>query len=206
MRRLILLRHSLTDYNIPGSRGVICGMSDPPLNSAGHGEARQLATMFQDIPLQNVYSSELKRAKETACLIAAAKNMSVLIASELNEINYGQWEGLTKDELVRRYTAEFGRFVSNPVEFYPPGGEEPESCADRIYKWVEKWGDDNALAVTHKTVIRLLLCRVLGLPLLLYRQRFDVKISSSTVLIHTGGGWRIDAINYGATSLRVLGK
>lgn len=80
--RLILVSHALTDWNL---EGLIQGHTDVPLNWLGHRMARQLAMYLSDKPIHAIYSSDLKRAYQTACPTARSKSMDMIIDMGLRE-------------------------------------------------------------------------------------------------------------------------
>ncbi|HYX30760.1 MAG TPA: histidine phosphatase family protein [Pyrinomonadaceae bacterium] len=205
MKRVLLVRHALTAYDIAGPEGRFCGRSDPPLSAAGIEEAIATAEFLKEARNDCVFCSPLARAVQTADRIATARAIRVVKDPLLSEIDYGDWEGLTKQEVVTRFGDAYDRFAADPFTHYPPGGESTENCLARALEWINALTDDYVVAVTHKTWTRLLLCRLLAIPLTNYRRHIDVKIAGITVLINTSSGWRLDALNYFATRKRILG-
>ncbi len=205
MKRVILLRHTLTDYNLSGLKGRICGFSDPPLNPEGLKEAQQLRNLFLSIPVEKIYTSPLKRANETARIIFSQRNIPIQTSHNLIEINYGDWEGLTKEELTQKYKNEYEQFLKNPCKWHPRSGESPKDCVKRVDEWLQEVDVELCIAVTHKTVIRLLLCKILEIPIRYYRHYFDIKIGGVSVIIYRSLKWRVETINYAANKKRVFG-
>lgn len=100
MTTLLLARHGETDWN---REGRWQGWADPPLNETGRGQARELADQLRQTPFDAVYSSDLKRALETAEILAAPHGVPVLVDSGLREIDVGSWSGLTREEIRERF-------------------------------------------------------------------------------------------------------
>jgi broad specificity phosphatase PhoE len=97
---ILLARHGETDWNVERR---VQGHTDRPLNETGLGQARLLADELQDEPLEAIYSSDLVRAHETARVVAARKGLDVTVLPDLREKHFGTWEGLTDEEIGRRF-------------------------------------------------------------------------------------------------------
>jgi 2,3-bisphosphoglycerate-dependent phosphoglycerate mutase len=97
---LVIARHGETDWNRVRR---FQGHADPPLNELGRRQAQRLAEALADAPLAAVYSSDLRRAAETAAIVAAARGLRAEARRDLREIDVGEWSGLTFGEIERRY-------------------------------------------------------------------------------------------------------
>ena len=100
MATLILARHGETDWN---RDGIWQGHGDPPLNELGRRQAAELAVRLADMSIDALYSSDLRRAYETAEIIAAAKGLEITADSDLREIDIGAWSGLTRAQIEERF-------------------------------------------------------------------------------------------------------
>jgi broad specificity phosphatase PhoE len=100
MTTLLLARHGETDWT---REGRWQGWADPPLNDTGREQARRLAEELRTTPFDAVYSSDLRRAFETAEILAAPHDVPVLADPGLREIDIGSWSGLTKTEIEERF-------------------------------------------------------------------------------------------------------
>jgi probable phosphoglycerate mutase len=100
MATILIARHGETEWNRVGRWQ---GWADPPLNELGRAQARDLAAQLADVPFDAVYSSDLRRAQETAVIVAAPHGVPVEVDPELREIDVGSWSGLTKDEIRDRF-------------------------------------------------------------------------------------------------------
>ncbi len=98
MAWLLLARHGETDWN---REGRWQGHADVALNDRGREQARELAARLVDEPFDVIYASDLRRAHETALIIAEQKRMQVVTDAGLREIDVGRWSGLTPDEIAR---------------------------------------------------------------------------------------------------------
>jgi probable phosphoglycerate mutase len=100
MTTILLARHGETDWN---REGRFQGWADPPLNEAGRAQAEALADRLREIPFDAVYSSDLRRAHETAAIVAAPHRVPVVSDPGLREIDVGSWSGLTRAEIEARF-------------------------------------------------------------------------------------------------------
>jgi len=204
-KRILLVRHSLTDYDNPGPDGRFLGYSDPPINERGKKEAAYLHATLRELPFDQAYVGTSQRCRQTLDLILANRTIPISVDPLLNEIHYGEWEGLTKKEIKDRYKSEWKKFEEDPSVDIPRFGELPRVCLTRALTWLSNVQCRYGLAVVDKTWLRLLLCSILFIPLARYRDVIDAKISSVTVLLNSERGWRLETLNYGATSKRVFG-
>jgi broad specificity phosphatase PhoE len=146
MTTLLLARHGETDWN---REGRWQGWADPPLNETGRAQARKLAEQLRATPFDAVYSSDLRRAHETAEIVAAPHGVPVVVERDLREIDIGSWSGLTRPEIDARFPD--GR---------RPDGETREQHAERVLAGVTRIARDNegrrVLIVTHGGTLRTL--------------------------------------------------
>src|SRR5437763_621080 len=100
---ILLARHGETDWNVEGR---LQGWDDRPLNATGRTQARELAERLADVPFDAVYASDLSRARETAELVAEPHGVPVVVDSDLREMDYGSWSGLTRSEIEERFPGQ----------------------------------------------------------------------------------------------------
>lgn len=132
--KLYLIRHGQTDWNI---QGKIQGSHDIPLNETGRKQARMLAEGMDSRPVTKIFSSTLKRAVETAKMIGDRQKVDIYLVPGLIEVEFGQWEGMTWQEIQAQYPAEYERWSINPVDVAPPGGETQMEVMTRVAGAVE---------------------------------------------------------------------
>jgi broad specificity phosphatase PhoE len=146
MTTLLLARHGETDWNVEGRWK---GWADPPLNETGRAQARELAEQLRSTPFDAVYSSDLRRAHETAEIVAAPHEVPVVADAGLREIDVGSWSGLTRAELQERFP-----------NGDRPDGETREQHRERVHAAVERIARANLgrriLIVTHGGTMRAL--------------------------------------------------
>ena len=100
MTELLLVRHAETEWN---REGRWQGHADPPLNEAGRAQARALAEALAGERLDAIYTSDLRRAAETAEILGAALGRPVTSDPDLREIDVGSWSGLTRSEVAEQF-------------------------------------------------------------------------------------------------------
>lgn len=164
--RLFLVRHGQTDLNRDRR---FRGMSDAPLNEAGIDEARGAAGLLAAAPLAAIHTSPIPRAAETARIIAEVTGAGVVEDDGFTDIDYGEWQGLTVEEVTERFGAdEIGRWRSDPGGFTFPGGDSMESVRERIRPALERVAGGhpgaNACVVSHLAVLKVCYVAALDLP------------------------------------------
>ena len=108
MTTILLARHGETDWN---REGRFQGWADPPLNATGCAQAVELSVELMAEDLAAVYSSPLRRAYETAEVVAASRGLEPVTVDALREVDVGSWSGLTRAEIDARFE-EFRQFTS----------------------------------------------------------------------------------------------
>ena len=161
---LIFLRHGKTDKNL---QNMFQGHIDPPLNEEGMEEIRRSAELLRrsipGIERFSVMSSPLKRAIETAEIISEELGIQFLGPTELlKEMNFGIFEGLTREEMLEKYGDIYEQFQKDKMTFRIPGGESFTDVLNRALEFVEKHGSKNIIAVTHGTYMKILYSHFLG--------------------------------------------
>lgn len=162
--RIVLIRHGETDWNVEGRYQ---GQADPPLNARGREQAHKLARELAKTGIDVIYSSPLRRAWETAEIVARVLGVPLHPEPRLMEIHQGEWQGRLRSEIAARYPELFRRWLTEPWEVTPPGGEHLRDVQRRVYAAVDEIlarhrGQTIAL-VTHRIPIALLKVRYQGL-------------------------------------------
>jgi alpha-ribazole phosphatase len=132
--------------------------------------------MLARFPEARLMSSPLKRARETA-EIAAGSGRPVEVDADLQEMDFGEWEGLSYDEVAARYPEGVAGWTEFRADFEFPGGESLADFAVRIERVAQRLAEPaagTAVAFTHGGVVRALICHFLGLPLRDYLL-FDIR-------------------------------
>jgi alpha-ribazole phosphatase len=184
-----LLRHGETEYH---AQQRLLGRLDIGLNERGREQARRVVEFFRGLKLDAVYSSPLKRCLETAAPVAEDQGLSIQIMEGLMEVDMGEWDGRTFEELFREEGELVGKWMRNPSSVAIPGGEDFGAVRDRVMSSVREItsrhpGDQRVLVVTHGGPIRGILCEALGMELDgMFRIQIDLA-SISAVKYFDGG-------------------
>ncbi len=148
MTTILLVRHGETDWN---REGRWQGHADPPLNDAGRRQAEQLAETLVAEPPAAVYSSDLRRARETAEVVARRLDVPVLTDPRLREVDVGEWSGLTLSEVERLYPEGLRRREAGIAGW--ESGETYEQMGARVVEALHEIAAANdgsrVLVVTH---------------------------------------------------------
>ena len=162
MTELLLIRHGETDWN---RARRFQGHADPPLNERGREQARALAAELGPEEIAAVYTSDLARARETADIVAAGLGAEVVPLPELREIDVGEWEGLTWDEIEARYPA--GARNWHEGGFGWESGESYEQLTERVVPALRRIAADHpgqrVLVVGHGGTVRATRAFIQGL-------------------------------------------
>ena len=185
---VLLTRHGHTPLSEPEQ--YLGQRMDPPIDARGRRDARALATRLEPVQIERVLTSPLKRAQQTAAIVAAPHKVTVEIDTRLIELDYGSWEGHTIDQINRAFPGEHARYDANPADHPVGGGESGKDVARRLrpviaelLKWAEGDGKEHTcLLVGHSSTNRLLLALLTGVKLADYRRRFDQDWDNLTVL------------------------
>jgi broad specificity phosphatase PhoE len=160
--RILLARHGETEWN---RLGRWQGHADVPLNDAGRRQAGVLAEQLAGDSVSAIYSSDLRRASETAAIVGDRLGLPVTRRRALREIDVGSWSGLTRDEVRERFPEGFARWLAGEIGH---DGETREELTRRAVGEVESIAaahpDEQVLVVTHGGVIRALRRHAAGDP------------------------------------------
>jgi len=164
LTRLILVRHAESEM-----QGCYVGRLDPPLNARGRAQAATLARRMAGQSLAAVYSSPLKRALTTAQMIAAPHGLEVNVIAELAELDFGDWDGLTYQEIAEIAPQRFNRWLADPAQARPPNGETLLEMSQRVMEAINgiiaAHPGETVVVVTHGGPARIIVCHALGISL-----------------------------------------
>jgi ribonuclease H / adenosylcobalamin/alpha-ribazole phosphatase len=173
----LLLRHGATAHTAE-KRFSGSGGADPELSPEGEAQARAAAVAVASRgPMDAVVSSPLRRARQTADVVAAELGLPVREVESLRECAFGEWEGLTFAEVRERWPKELAAWLGDPT-VRPPGGESFDDVRRRVRvardKLLARFPERTVLVVTHVTPIKLLVRDALGAPMAaLYRMELS---------------------------------
>lgn len=154
---IYLARHGETDDN---ARRIVQGWIDTPLNERGREQARELALRARAVRAVTVVTSHLRRAAETAEIVAGVLKTDVHVDRRLAESRRGSWEGRTLDEIERSEPAAWAAWKRGGAEFRFPGGESLGEHQERVLAALDdvRRKPSPALVVAHGGTIRCALC------------------------------------------------
>jgi len=182
MAKWLIVRHGETAWNRDGR---VQGQADTPLSEEGRAQARALGAALAEVSIDRLFCSDLSRARETAALVLAGREVPSKFTAELRELNFGDWEGRLGEELAREDPVRFKKWHTGSPDFSAPGGESVRQLLDRTRKYVagirESAREGNSLIVAHGGTVRALLNVMLGIPPVVVG-RFTVSRAGLTIL------------------------
>lgn len=163
---LYLLRHGAVQ--IPKEGKCYIGWQDLPLDSIGISQAKAWANYFSELGLEEICCSDLIRCRETARIIASGLPLEPCAYRDFREVSLGAWEGESFQEVKALHPHAFRDRGKRLADHRPPEGESFRDLQNRawpLFESVVRRLRKQTLVVTHAGVIRVLLCRLLGMPL-----------------------------------------
>ncbi len=191
--RLYLIRHGRTNNNV---EQVTQGWSDTDLDEIGKAQAKAVSNYFAPIPLQHIFSSDLKRSYETAVPTGELKSIQIEKTALLRERSLGQLENAPMSELRRAFDEEIARTGEDRCKVRPMGVESAYDVMDRVSKFATLIPvDQGDIAVfTHGMTQECLLCHLIGAPVESSRS-FNFNNASVTVLLWDWNVWVLEKYN-----------
>ena len=163
--RLIIIRHGETEWNLEGR---IQGHMDSPLTESGRAQAEAIAGRLQTEEVNALYSSDLGRAYTTAQFVSHKTGQDILTDKRLRELHLGNFEGLTEEEVRKRFPEDYV-YLKNPEPGYIyPGGESKEQFSVRVISCLEelmgKHQGEQIVVITHGGALSRLIRYTFGMP------------------------------------------
>jgi len=196
MLNIYLLRHGETQYNADGNR--YCGRTDIALTEKGIGQANFVNSQLKEMSFDAVYSSPLKRALYTAEIASGIK--AVNIDGRLIEVDFGDWEGKTKEEFIVENASLWSNWMEDPAVAKAGGtGESASDVVSRVddfyQEMMRKYPSGNILVVGHNGINRLYLAYKLGMPLKNYRRIVQENSSITLFSFDKNGEFNLKLLN-----------
>ncbi|MEJ2739393.1 MAG: histidine phosphatase family protein [Dehalococcoidia bacterium] len=193
--RIILIRHGQTESN---RTGYYMGHSGEDLNETGYSQVQRLSAKLAELPIASIYTSPLRRTLSTASVIAQPHKLEPIPVNDLIENYPGDWQGLNKDEILRKWPDLFQRWLTDPTAVTLPNGEKFEEVAERaIHAFDIILQNDESkyvIIVTHEIVVKVLVIYALGAPSSIYR-RFTIDNTSRSTVRITNSRMNIETLN-----------
>jgi alpha-ribazole phosphatase/probable phosphoglycerate mutase len=179
--RLVLVRHGEPEAS---ARGRCYGALDVGLSAIGQAQSERLGRALRSVDVAAIVSSPRRRAFETAAVVARPHSLDVRVESRLAELDFGELEGRTYDEIAAELPDLYAEWMTRPTEVRFPEGESYAELETRVLASVaqlrEELGGLTVVAVTHGGVVRAVLRDALGLP----RERvFRISVEPASVSI-----------------------
>ena len=165
MTTIILARHGETEWN---AEEIFRGRVDVELNETGIREAELLAEHLSYMTIAAVYSSPLKRALQTAEMIARHHDVKVEVSPQLIDLDYGEWQGLSHETVRDRYGQFYHEWLNSPQLVKMPAGESLGDVRKRAISLVEDITakvEGAIVLVSHRVVHKVLICALLALDI-----------------------------------------
>lgn len=180
LKRIVLIRHGETEKHEGGK--IFLGQTDVPLSEEGRGQCRIVGIELQHFDLDSsvIYCSDLKRARESAEVIAenTGRRFTIIDIPEFEEMNLGSWDGRYMSEIKEKYPEEFVKRGQDLLGFRID--DKAENFYDLRERVLEKFNQivqeqpGDVVIVSHSGVLRILKCELLGRPLSdVLRLKFD---------------------------------
>lgn len=164
--RVHLIRHGESIWN---RLGLVQGTRDSGLTLKGKKQANLLAERLNKCSFEAIYSSSLKRAYQTANALSAVHNLPVVIEDGLREIELGDWEGKSHQQIVSQDKENFEQWYKLPLEVRIPGAETVIEFKDRVVKTIEsilsRHAQGEIAIISHGGVISVYLAWLLEMNL-----------------------------------------
>lgn len=180
--RLLLIRHAQPEE---WARGRCCGSLDVALSTEGKERANSLGRRLVDAPLDAVYSSPRTRSLATASIVAEPHAIEPIVREEISEVDFGEFEGRTYDEIAASNPELYERWMREPALVRFPGGESFDDLRARVIPEIGRIRREHhagtVAVVTHGGAIRAVLADALGLAGSAVF-RFDLAYAGSTAV------------------------
>lgn len=196
MLTVYLLRHGQTDMNADSNR--YCGLTDAELTDLGRKQAKHAGELVASIKFDAVYASPLQRSKITASLLELPNPVEV--DPRLIELDFGSWEGKTREEFIAENPNSWERWNENPL-IYPAGGdgETAQSVIDRLDSFyadkINQHVGKNILIVGHNGLNRIFLAHKLGMPVQNYRSILQENSCITRFILSEDNEFQLQRLN-----------
>lgn len=171
MNKLYIVRHGETVWN---TEKRTQGMLDSPLTKKGVIQANKLAERLLDEDIDYIYTSDLSRAYDTAKIISDKLDIELKVDEQLREMNYGNWQGLTLDDLKSKYNEDLILWRTEPHKVTIKDAETFLEVQRRTLNVInslkDNHGNKNVVIVSHGSTIKCLILGILGIDISHYRK------------------------------------
>lgn len=181
MTRLILVRHALTEDN---QNARLSGHTDSSISKEGKIQIDKLTNYLKDTNIDKIFTTTSSRTKDTVSKIAQIKNLNIIEKDELREINFGDFEGLTFDEIKKNNPKEFEKIINDGYNYKYPNGESLIETYHRVSNEIDKIilenKNENILICSHGGTIRNIITHLLSRS---YEFHWNFRIDNASVSV-----------------------
>ena len=201
--RWIWVRHGETREN---RQGRYLGHRDVPLSDTGIAQAKRLAKRLQETTAgpAAIFTSDLRRCTRTAEILAWQWGIKPQTAPALRELSFGDWEGLTYQQLMQSDPERASRWYDDPFTHSPPNGESLRELGQRVDEWLRRLlnastvhGDKPVLLVAHGGVIRWFQAAWLEQDPGRYWQQDGLAHGEAMLVVWNGERWEREPLRNG---------
>lgn len=182
MKKLFLVRHGESEWN---KLKKVQGQKDVPLTEKGIEQAKLIGKRLINEGIEKIYTSDLKRAYDTARIIGKMLNIKVIPSKELREINFGIWEGLTNDIIKSKFSKEHELWLKNPEMLKVEGAESildlQLRAMNEINKIISDENIDNVLIVSHSATLKTIILGLLNMDIGYFKNMTLNNVSLSII-------------------------
>lgn len=194
MKSIYLVRHAETTWNLEGK---VQGRRDTSLSINGLAQTVKTVAFLSALPFDTIFTSPLARARAIAEPVGVVLHIPPIVLPELQEIDFGDWEGHTWNEIEAMYPAPLATWERKSPETRPDGGESlADVCrrAAKVRSLVESSSGDLALVVAHGGFNRVFISVLLDLPLSSYDE-FTQPNACISIFEAKDDGWQARVID-----------
>lgn len=181
MTKLILVRHALTTDN---QNNRLSGHIDSQVSEIGKKQIEQLTRYLEDIKIDSIYTTTSSRTKDTVKEISKIKDIQIKEKENLKEISFGDFEGITFEDIKKSYPNEFQDMIDKGYEYKYPNGESLidsyNRVANEISNILSEEKDKTVLICSHGGTIRNIITYLISNS---YKYHWNFKIDNASVTI-----------------------
>ena len=204
-KHIFLVRHARPDF--PGESPMFLGVLNPPLCAEGFDQAAKLAAALKDVPFNMAFSSDLKRAVQTADAVLSGRNIPLTQMPELREINPGICDGLSIREALEKYPYIKAAREQDIFGYRMPGGESFADLEERIWPVfcdIAHATTQNTLMVCHSGVNKVILRHILNYEKDKLFSIYQSHCGINVIAINEKRGFSVKAVNWVPSASTIL--
>lgn len=181
MVKLILVRHALT---VDNQKSRLSGHIDSSISEEGREQIDKITNYLKDFDIDKIYTTTSSRTKDTVKKLSELKFIEIIEKESLKEISFGDFEGLTFDEIKDKYPKEFQDMIENGYEYKYPNGESLIDSYNRVCIELDNIISNNdnrtILICSHGGTIRNIITYLISNS---YKYHWNFKIDNGSVTI-----------------------